>query len=277
MIFLPNIIPQPALRPFIKDYLLIHVKLNHVSIENRIKPIPPDADQSIFFYPRSPVTAITNSTKESRASAPSVFVGQQTTRVNIQFGIDHLIIQVRFQPGVLYKLLGRMPITEFNGIEIDAEFLSDYELKVLNNKLSETNNYNKMIDLIEAYFLKRIGKLKIEILPIDKAISHLKNSDQSASLSWLADQACLSTRQFERNFIYQMGMSPKFYARIARFDRAFKLKQAKTEMSWQHIAYSCGYYDFSHLMKDFNQFAEVTPSMLLVEDIEAPDKKFSQL
>ncbi len=270
---MPNILPHPALRPYIKHYFLLHIFLNNIPDEQRVKPIPPDADQSLFFYPRSEVKVITNRTKESRTSAPSVFVAQQTTRINIQFGEDHLIIQVCFHPGFMYKMLGKIPINELKGQEIDAELFTDDELKVLNKQLRDTVDYKTMIDLIEAYFLKRLAKLKIEILPIDKAISCLKYSTKPMSLDWLANQACLSNRQFERNFVHRMGMSPKFYTRIARFDRAFKMKQHNADISWLNIAYNCGYFDFSHLMKDFSQFAEVTPTLMIEEDIESPDKK----
>jgi AraC-like DNA-binding protein len=272
MILMPNILPHPALRPYIKHYFLLHVFLTNTPDEQRIKPIPPDADQSLFFYPRSEVKVIINSTKESRASASSVFVAQQTTRINIQFGDDHLIIQVCFHPGFMYKILGKIPINELMNQEIDAELFSDQEMKVLNKQLRETIDYKTMINLIETYFLKRLAKLNTEILPIDKAISCLRYSTKPLSLDWLASEACLSNRQFERNFIQRMGMSPKFYARIVRFDRAFKMKQQHPDISWLNIAYSCGYFDFSHLMKDFSQFAEVTPSILLEEDIASPDK-----
>jgi AraC-like DNA-binding protein len=270
MIFMPHIIPSPGLQPYIRNYFLLHVNMKTVPEMHRMKPIPPDADQSLIFYPRGRVAAISNHSGEKRDSAPSIFVAQQTTRMNIQLSDDHLIIQVCFQPGFISQFLGGMPVREFQGKEIDAEHLSGQQMKILNEQLRETADYKKMIWLIEEYLLKRLNTIKIHRLPIDRAIYALRNAETPLSLTWLANQACLSQRQFERNFTARLGMSPKFYARIARFDRAYKSKLQTPGKDWLDIAYQCGYYDFSHLMRDFRQFAEVTPSMLIAEDALLP-------
>jgi AraC-like DNA-binding protein len=273
MVLMPNIMPHIALRPYVSHYLLLHVHLKGVPAHERIKPIPPDADQSLFFYPRSEVKVILNSTSESRTSASSVFVAQQTSRINIQFGDDHLIVQVCFRAGFMHQLLGKLPLSELQGKELNAEDVSDSEMRILNEKLRETNDYFTMIDLIERYLLRRIGQMKPEVQPIDKIIACIKDAQKPLSLDWLADQACLSTRQFERKFQDRMGMSPKFYTRIARFDKAFKIKAKHPQLEWLDVAYHCGYFDFSHLMRDFRQFAEVTPSLLIAQNENSPDRK----
>jgi AraC-like DNA-binding protein len=273
MVFLPNIQPHPALHPYVKHYLLLHVNLQGVPDWQRIKPVPPDADQSLFFYPRSEVKAITNRTDESRTSASSIFVARQTSRINIQFGDDHLIIQVCFHPGFLYQFLGKMPFNQFQDQELNAEDLTDTGMKDLNRQLREEIDYRQMISLIDSYLLTRITRIATNRHPIDQAIVALRTAEKPLSLNWLADQACLSTRQFERQFQERMGMSPKFYARVARFDRAFKQKAQHPNLDWLDVAYACGYYDFSHLMRDFRQFADVTPSLLMAQEMASPDWK----
>ena len=273
MIFLPNVLPHPALRSYVKHYLLMHVGMKNIPEQQRIKPVPPDAEQSIYFYPRSDVKTIVNSTTETQTAAPSIIVGKQTSRVNIQFGEDHLIIQVCFQPGFLYQFLGKIPVSLFQDKEIDAADLMGRDMAELNERLREETDYRRMLGLIDAFLLKKISGLQTDRHPIDRAIVALKNSEKPLSLDWLADQACLSTRQFERKFQDRMGMSPRFFSRIARFDRVFKLKVQHPHLDWLDVAYNCGYYDFSHLMRDFRQFAEVTPSMLMAEEMSSPDRQ----
>lgn len=141
----------------------------------------------------------------------------------------------------------------------------------LNEQLQEETDYQRMLGRIDAYLLKKIASFSSKLQPIDRAIVALKNSEKPLSLDWLADQACLSARQFERKFQERMGMSPRFYARIVRFDRAFKLKAQHPQLDWLDVAYACGYFDFSHLMRDFRQFAEVTPSLLIAQEMASPD------
>ncbi len=273
MIFLPNILPHPALRPYVKHYLLLHADMTTIPAQERIKPVPPDAEQSLYFYPRSHVKVITHSTAQTRTSASSIFVGQKTSRINIQFGDNHLIIQVCFRPGFLYQFLGKMPISTFQDEELNAEDLTDAGMNDLNEQLRNETEYPQMIARIEAYLLTKITRMKTELRPIDRAIVALRIAEKPLSLDWLADQACLSSRQFERQFQERMGMSPKFYARIARFDWAFKLKAQHPQLDWLDVAYACGYFDFSHLMRDFRQFAEVTPSLLMAQEMASPDWK----
>lgn len=273
MVFYPQIQPHPTLRPYVRHYLLLHIQTGHLSARERIKPVPPDADQSLFFYPRNIAKTVVNSNGETRTNPTGIFVGQQTSRINILLGEDHLIIQVCFRPGFLYHLLGKMPAYEFQHKEIDAECLMDPGMKALNDRLREETDYRCMISHIETYLLNRIKPVSraIKPEPIDHVILAIKESDRPLSLDWLADQACLSSRQLERKFQQRLGMSPKFYARIARFDRAFKLKLRSPHLDWLDVAYACGYFDYSHFMRDFRQFAEVSPTILMSQNMASPD------
>jgi len=76
---------------------------------------------------------------------------------------------------------------------------------------------------------------------------------------WAA-MACLSLRQFERNFIKRVGISPKLFIRIVRFEFAMKIKNNCPDKTWSEIAMECGYTDSSHLLKEFKEFAEFPPS-----------------
>lgn len=273
MVFMPNILPTNALRKYVSHYMLLHVQVKGVPVEQRIKPFPPDAEQSLYFYPRDTVKNIVHSSSEVRSSTSSIYVGQQTSRINLQFGEDHLVIQVCFRAGVMHQLLGKIPISKFQEREVNAEDFSDIEMKNLNEQLRETNDYQRMISLIEHYLLKKISRLNIDNQPIDRAIAFMKDGTKSFSLDWLADQACLSTRQFERKFQDRLGMSPKYYSRIIRFHRAYQMKIKQPSLDWLDVAYACDYYDFSHLMRDFKAFAEVTPSMLVTQELSSPDGK----
>jgi transcriptional regulator GlxA family with amidase domain len=103
--------------------------------------------------------------------------------------------------------------------------------------------------------------------PLDRLLSVLLPSGRlGASLDHLAAEACLSPRQFERNFVARVGLSPKLFARIARFDQAFRLKEKLPDLDWLAVAVQCGYYDYRHLVRDFREFAGVTPPQLLAAE-----------
>jgi hypothetical protein len=55
--------------------MLLHVKVKGVPVEQRIKPFPPDAEQSLYFYPRDTVKNIVHSSSEVKNFTSSIYVG----------------------------------------------------------------------------------------------------------------------------------------------------------------------------------------------------------
>lgn len=91
------------------------------------------------------------------------------------------------------------------------------------------------------------------------------------SLDWLANQANLSPRQFERKFSERMGIGPKLYSRISRFYQTFDYKEKHPQIDWLTVAVRFGYTDYDHLAKDFKQFTNVTPNIILREYAQRPE------
>jgi AraC-like DNA-binding protein len=87
----------------------------------------------------------------------------------------------------------------------------------------------------------------------------------ATSLVHLAHRGGLSPRQFERRFLAGVGLTPKTFARIARFQRVCALLGAAPE-TLSAAAVACGYYDQSHLSRDARAFAGSTPARLRQDD-----------
>jgi AraC-like DNA-binding protein len=79
----------------------------------------------------------------------------------------------------------------------------------------------------------------------------------------LAGEAGLSPRQFARRFIQQVGVRPKLFARIARFEAALEHKARFVTKSWTETAHEFGYYDQMHMVHDFGEFTGGTPTEVL--------------
>ena len=80
----------------------------------------------------------------------------------------------------------------------------------------------------------------------------------------LAVGAGIGLRQLERRFLAEVGMTPKRLARISRFQRVFHAME-RQPAGWTLVAMHCGYYDSSHLVRDFHEFAGDAPSRALAE------------
>lgn len=92
------------------------------------------------------------------------------------------------------------------------------------------------------------------------------------SVSGLAKRVNLSNRQLERRFLDTVGMTPKRFCRIRRFQRVLQAMEegvkVKPGANWADAAVECGYYDQAHLIRDFRSFSGLTPACLLGADTD---------
>jgi transcriptional regulator GlxA family with amidase domain len=99
-----------------------------------------------------------------------------------------------------------------------------------------------------------------------------------ASISQLCREAGYSFRSVDRFFRQFFGISPKFYARAVRFQRALTMLP-NASIGLAEIAFACGYYDQAHLTKEFQAFAAQTPTQYrshLLEKAAAPPPNLVQ-
>jgi AraC-like DNA-binding protein len=236
-----------------------------------LKPFPAKPQGGILFLIKGFLIANNPSLSITEKREQAIIVGQQEYRQTFRLSHEFLMIDVIFQPGALYKLLG-IPMTELLNRHIDAGLLFGQEILDVNEQLANASCYEMMFTIIEAFLLEKIEKVKAKLHPVDKIGQFILDSPHSFNLDFLANQACLSHRQFERRFVQQVGITPRFYQRMGRFRTAFELKLRHSELSWQDIAWQMGYTDYQHLVKDCRQFSGNTPNELIVEQNQSPSE-----
>lgn len=95
--------------------------------------------------------------------------------------------------------------------------------------------------------------------------NELFSNNPLLSIEQYAYKANMSVRNFERRFTEQVGISPKLYCRLLRFNNAVNTKLKSPKASWTTIAYECGYYDQMHMIKDFKEFTNINPSQFFAQ------------
>ncbi|SIN90855.1 AraC-type DNA-binding protein [Chitinophaga niabensis] len=98
-----------------------------------------------------------------------------------------------------------------------------------------------------------------------KAIELIREYKGALSVADVIAQLGISERHLERLFKRYVGLSPKFYARIIRFNHIFHLNQERNP-DWTHLAFNAGYYDQSHFIRNFKAFTGEDPSGYYFEE-----------
>lgn len=241
-----------------------------------VKAYWPRAENCLTFFPKDPEFIGYGFGGELVKGTQSRLHGQPLLVTSRHVGRDFMIVQVHFQPGALFRLTG-LPVPELTNTFLDAEDVFTTEICRVNERLSYCNHYMEMVVVVEQFLFDLIRRARHKDLkPIDRVSQFLLQNPNVASLDWLADQACLSQRQFYRQFVAREGISPKLYARVARFDNAMRLKNAQPAKDWLSVALDLGYYDYQHLVRDFKEFTHLTPNEFLVQDGKSPERTFGK-
>ncbi|MCI0651550.1 MAG: helix-turn-helix domain-containing protein [Planctomycetes bacterium] len=98
---------------------------------------------------------------------------------------------------------------------------------------------------------------------LERALLALGATSGKVSISSLARDAAISSRQLDRVFHRWIGLGPKTVARIMRFRSAWEIAERGRDLTWAAIAASAGYADQSHLVRDFREFAGGPPTEAL--------------
>lgn len=263
--YLREIKPAPALAQFVRLYRIIDFEFPH---NNAIPPkaYTPRPEQCLQFFP-SPTLIEYPSSNRCIRPKNALLIGQHTMINNRTIYKKFLSLQIVFQPGALYRLLG-FPLTELTDQAIDATEMFGYEVELVNDQLYHAEDHQDMIGIAERFMLKQLSQIKMEHLPIDAVSQQMFSLSQS--LDGYVAGAFLSHRQFDRKFIDRMGIPPKEYLRIIRFDHAYRMKNCFPEMNWFNVAIACGYYDYQHLSKDYKSFTGLSPSAFFA--IDSPER-----
>lgn len=245
--------PSPLLAPYIKHYWLLKTVGNSTSLARTV----PTGMMNLIFHRGNRLLSV-----HDNELHPRVFLsGQEKTFADLQYNGQVDMISVVFYPAGV-RAFFNLPINKATGLRLTAGDIEDKELFVLENSLTSTEDDTLCVLLIEQFLFKRLTLLAEHNLKRIDASIRLINSGET-DIARLADAVCLSTKQFNRVFSEYVGANPKEYSRTIRFQWALHLLEHNRSMSLTTLAYECGYFDQSHMIKDFKTLSGYTPSEFL--------------
>jgi len=250
--------PDAALQEFIAC-LFVAENVIGTHEPNCFSPFPPNPQNSMLLYVRDPVL-IRNASGDIVKSHPCLLVGPHTQRVDSKMGKHNLMVYVGFKPGALYRLLG-IPMNLVINTALNGADYFGSEIGNLLDRLQVAAGYPQMIDHVTKFLLAKVHRMK-QLDSFDHAMQYLVRMSGNISMDKIAALSCLSSRQFERKSYERIGLPPKLYARIARFSKAYRIRELDPNLSWTEIAHTSGYFDQMHFIRDFKVFAGITPTVM---------------
>jgi AraC-like DNA-binding protein len=271
---LNEIKPSPFLSDFIRLYRIIDFHFTgSVTIPPKI--YSPRPEQCLQFYPKDSETVKYSDSDLSVSNKKVSCIGQHTKPLHRYVGNNFLSFQVLFQPGAFYRVTG-IAMDELANVYLDAEDIFGIGVREVNEQLFVATSYSDMIEVVENFLTKLIRKTCKKEHPIDVTSRMMLQQNEQYSLDSFLKASCLCHRQFDRMFKERVGIPPKQFLQIIRFDRAFRMKNRYPDMDWLSIAIHCGYHDYQHLVKDYKEFTGYSPKQFFEIDNQAPERSFGE-
>ncbi len=166
-------------------------------------------------------------------------------------------IVVQFEPYGFHTLTGiPMKFHTNSFYNLDDFFLAN-ELERLYQRLYESDDDQIRAAHLDAFILKQLKKQKID-QRIQFASQQIRQHPK-LSIDQLISHLGISSRRFRELFSRQVGISPKHFLRLSRFNQVTSLV-CQRKYSLTEVALEGGYYDQAHFIKEFKEFAGVSPS-----------------
>jgi AraC-like DNA-binding protein len=197
--------------------------------------------------------------------------------IYVEYGSELLQILIEFTPSGFYYLFHDSPARYLNELVNLSHFEQDEIVEGLTNRLLATDNPEALIVILQDYLLER----SYHALPfcnyIEEAISIIESNIGKILVKDIAEAVNKSERQFSRQFIKIVGVSPKVYLKILQLHYVINLMNLKEIPSFKEISYSANFYDQSHFDHRFKELIGIKPNEFLISKEHNALKYFTDL
>jgi AraC-like DNA-binding protein len=122
-----------------------------------------------------------------------------------------------------------------------------------------------ILPMVEKYFIKYFTEKEIpfSVKDMTPVMQYIERQKGVVQVKQLEEKFHISERWLEKQFATQVGLSPKEFARLIRFKSVMVESMTTPSVSWGKMIHDYGYYDQSHLIKDFQNYTGQTPTAFL--------------
>jgi AraC-like DNA-binding protein len=249
--------PHHELRPFVRAYAQRVCDPHTVPI---LQFVPAQLEQVINFE----FGTIPGIRHQNRMLTDAVLLGGAQSSFSGYLELRPRVesFAIFFQPAGFSTLFG-VPLWTLSNQFDDATAIDPF-FRSLWNRLGDLRTFASRVSIVEQYLLGRASAAAASD-GMAATAQYLFRRRGAIKISALAHLHGLGLRQFERRFKRGTGLSPKTFARVARFQAALDAKAASPSRTWLDISHSFGYYDQMHMVHDFESLGRNTPTNVIAQ------------
>ena len=251
---------SPALRPFVERFWWLEGPAAEIAAE----PIPPDGRTEIIVHGGDPFARIDHA-GAMHVQDRVLFAGQLTRAVRLQPRGYARVVGAHLRPHAAHALFG-VPQREMTDVIVDLRDVHGPLARRLRDDVAGRPSGEDMVAALERAIDAQASRAQVEG-PTAAAVAIATGRKGLVQVAQLAEELGLSARQIERLFDERVGLPPKFFLRVLRFQEVLRgIRHETNGTTWAVRAAEHGFYDQAHFIRDFKTFVGEPPGAWHVSD-----------
>jgi methylphosphotriester-DNA--protein-cysteine methyltransferase len=189
----------------------------------------------------------------------AVFCGAQSESFVIETADRPALLGVHFKPGGAFPFLRRIPADALHNLRVPLDAIWGADARDLHERLQEAATPGGRFRILETALRARLSRSPVRHPAVAHALGAI-DASPTRTIGDITDRIGLSARRFIEVFTAEVGLTPKLYCRVRRFQEVLTLVQGAVDIDWTDVALACGYYDQAHFIHDFRAFSGLSPT-----------------
>lgn len=258
-------LPHPELAPFIRRYEYLDAPgQSRVIVPFAVSVLP-----LLGFFLKARCEAFDSGPGVSRLLPATVLLGPCDRRV-AEFILEGNVMNfvVVFEPTGLLELF-RVSPAEVRNRAHDCSDILGREISTLHDQLREARSPQQMARIVDGALRRKLAGAR-SISRVRPALAAVRGGDADLDLSLLGGSLGFCDRSWRRHFSHEVGVSPRRYRVMRRFQGAIATKLLFPQRSWTRICLEAGYYDQAHFNGECLALTSRAPSQFIREMSASP-------
>jgi len=174
------------------------------------------------------------------------------------------VMGVGFKPGGAFPFF-RPPADELRDTHVSLDALWGASARDLRDRLLEAATTQAKFRVLEHALLTQMNRRVSPHPAVTFAIQAFACGPGAQTITAMTTQIGLSARRFSQVFSQEVGLTPKLFCRVKRFQESLDQIESGKQVDWADLALACGYFDQAHFIHDFQTFSGINPTTYVAQ------------
>lgn len=251
--------PGPPLSRFV-DLFWYYAGLTHPHKKERL--LPEGSAELVINLREDRCHVYNRERQEEFQSFPGAIVcGPHSNFFVIDTESQAEVIGIHFKSGGSFPFF-KHPADELQNLHVGLDALWGSRAGELRERVLAPATPQEKVLVLERFLLAQAFRGLVRHPAVGFALGEFQKPELPL-VAAVSNQIGLSSRHFIQLFSQEVGLSPKLFCRVRRFQRVVQSLDNANDVDWAEIALGCGYFDQAHFIHDFKAFSGISPSAYL--------------